>query len=536
MSGILSTRDCFAFIQARLGSTRFPKKILKSIPEGSNTSVLCHIHNRLSSIFPQAQIVFLVPEGDTELIAFLQQRNFQYFVGSETDVRDRFRKACLHFQAKHIFRLTGDNPFIDLESIRYLYEAITYISDSYYSLSMIGLPLGMGVECFSANSLLFDLEGKALERHTEHVSLHIKEHPEIHKQFRLSPAHLHQFTDVNPSSLRITVDESKDYELVCSLWERLGTKDPYFGAKEVIQLAKDQPEVFLVNASVEQVTFSLPKPNRDSKQVRIVYGEPSLFGSGHWERCKSLSVFLEMNGYDPILSDKPDLQSPNIPQILDMRENEFPLNHLFYIDNLHHLPNEFNSSFFLPNPVAPINQGDPISYFSSPLSELDWNQTTIPGKILVYAGNLGKEQSEQIDSNLLQYLNSNGSLGKTNISSVIRIGGTPSVNTEVDYIPRVSYIEFLKQIQTSEFVLTYFGQTMMESLGYGKKVCLIGITPIHESLGQFAEKELGIPYLGSFSELNGNNQFPNVFPHLKIKLVRDAHLKILKWLESIYES
>ncbi|TGL22958.1 spore coat biosynthesis protein F [Leptospira bourretii] len=536
MSGILSTRDCFAFVQARLGSTRLPKKILKSIPEGSNTTVLCHIHNRLSTIFPKEQIVFLVPEGDTELIASLNKKHYQYFVGSESDVRDRFRKACLHFQAKHIFRLTGDNPFIDLESIRYLYEAITYISDPYYSLSMVGLPLGMGVECFSADSLLFDAVGIAPERHTEHVSLHIKEHPEIHKQFRLSPPHLNHFTEINPSSLRITVDESKDFELVCSLWERLGTKDPFFGAKEVIQFAKDHPEVFLVNASVEQVTFSLPKANRESKQVRIVYGEPALFGSGHWERCKSLSVFLEMNGYKIILSDKPDLQSKHLPQILDIRENEFPLHHLFYIDNLHHLPTEFNASFFLPNPVAPINQGDPISYFSSPLSELDWNQSTIAGQILIYAGNLGNEESEQIDRYVLQFLNSNISLKKTNISSVVRIGGTPPINKEVEYIQRVSYIEFLKQIQKSELVLTYFGQTMMESLSNGKKVCLLGITPIHETLGKFAEKELGIPYLGSFSELNENNQFPNVFPHSKIKLVRDAHLKILKWLESIYES
>ncbi|MCW7491734.1 spore coat biosynthesis protein F [Leptospira sp. 2 VSF19] len=536
MSGILSTRDCFAFIQARLGSTRFPKKILKSIPEESNTSVLDHIHNRLSTIFPKEQIVFLVPEGDRELIEFLQNKNYQYFVGSESDVRDRFRKACLHFKAKHIFRLTGDNPFIDLESIRYLYEAITYISDPYYSLSMVGLPLGMGVECFSANSLLLDAKGPIPERHTEHVSLHIKEHPEIHKQIRLSAPHLNHFVDINPSTLRITVDESKDYELVCSLWEKLGTKDPFFGAKEVIQLAKDQPEFFLVNASVEQVTFPLPKEGRKSKQVRIVYGEPSLFGSGHYERCKSLSVFLEMNGYDIILSDKPDLESRDLPQILDIRENEFPLHNLFYIDNLHHLPNKSNSSFFLPNPMIPIHQGDPISYFNSPLSELDWNQKTIPGQVLVYAGSLGKEESELIDRYLLQFLNSNTAETIVNIDSVVRIGGTPPINQNVNFISRISYIEFLKQIQKSELVLTYFGQTMMESIGYGKKVCLIGITPIHESLGKFAEEKLGIPYLGSLSELKDYKQFPNLFPNPKTKLVRDAHLKILKWLESIYES
>lgn len=536
MSGILSTLDCFAFIQARLGSTRLPKKILKSIPEDADTSVLDHIHNRLSTIFPKDQIVFLVPENDKELINYLTAKNYQYFPGSEMDVRDRFRKASLHFKAKHIFRLTGDNPYIDLESIRYLYEAITTISDTHYSLSMVGLPLGMGVECFSAESLLYESEGPVPERHKEHVSLHIKENPEIHKQYRLHPPHLSHLTDINLDSLRITVDEPKDYELVCKLWSELGTKDPFFGALDLIQLAKDKPEIFSINASVEQVVFPLPKVSRNSKKLRIVYGEPSQFGSGHWERCKSLSLFLEMQGYDVELSTKPDANSPNLPHILDIRENEFALPNQFHIDHLHHLPTEPNASFFLPNPVAPKTNLESISYFSSPLSELDWPESLVPGRVLVYAGNLNAEESKQIDSYLLQFLNQTGSDVTPNIDLVTRIGGTPPVNENIKYLPRVSYIQFLKEIQSSEFILTYFGQTMMESMARGKKVCLVGITPIHESLGQFAELELGIPYLGSLSSLSTNQNFPTAFPHSKIKLVRDAHLKILKWLESIYES
>ncbi|TGL44418.1 cytidylyltransferase domain-containing protein [Leptospira perdikensis] len=536
MSGILSTLDCFAFIQARLGSTRLPNKILKSIPENSNTSVLDHIHNRLSTIFPKDQIVFLIPENDKNLIDFLNTRNYQSFVGSELDVRDRFRKASLHFNAKHIFRLTGDNPFVDLESIRYLYEALTTISNTHYSLSIVGLPLGMGVECFSAESLFYETEGPAPERHTEHVSLHIKEHPEIHDQYRLQPPHLDQLTNDKYSSLRITVDEPKDYELVCKLWQKLGSKDPFFGAKEVIQLAKDNPEIFSINSSVEQVVFQLPKVQKESKKVRIVYGEPSQFGSGHWERCKSLSLYLEIKGYNVELSTKADPNSKNLPHILDVRENEYTLPNQFYIDNIHHPPTEPNASFFLPNPVAPKTNLESVSYFSSPLSELDWTEITMKGHLLVYAGHLNQEESKQIDRYLTQFLNQTNSEEQPNIDFVTRIGGTPPIDGNIKYLPRVSYIQFLKEIQSSEFVLTYFGQTMMESMAKGKKVCLVGITPVHESLGKFAELELGIPYLGPLSSLSTNQNFPDVFPHSKIKLVRDAHLKILKWLESIYES
>ncbi|EMY63066.1 cytidylyltransferase domain-containing protein [Leptospira terpstrae] len=536
MSGILSTRECFAFIQARQGSTRLPKKILKSIPKESNTSVLEHIHNRLSTIFPKEQIVFLIPESDSELIDLLNLKNYQYFVGSELDVRDRFRKASLKFNAKHIFRLTGDNPYIDLESIRYLYEAISEISDTHYSLSMVGLPLGMGVECFSKESLLFETDGLVPDRYTEHVSLHIKEHPEIHKQYRLNAPHLSQLTDISLDSLRITVDELKDYELVCQLWEELGTKDPLFGAKEVIQLTKDKPEIFSINSSVEQVVFQLPKLNEEKKRVRIVYAEPSLFGSGHFERCKSLALFLEMKGYKVELSTKTDKNSENLPHILDVRENEFALAHQFYIDNLHHLPNEPNASYFLPNPIAPKIGGNTFSYFSSPLSELDWDEITISGKVLVYAGNLNHAETIQIDNYLLQFLNQSKTKTTPNINAVTRIGGTPPTAERIQYLSRISYIQFLKEIQSSEFVLTYFGQTMMESVATGKKVTLVGITEVHESLGKFAEKTMGIPYLGSLSTLSTIQNFPTAFPHSKTKLVRDAHLKILKWLESIYES
>ncbi|TGM52435.1 cytidylyltransferase domain-containing protein [Leptospira vanthielii] len=536
MSGILSTRDCFAFIQARLGSTRLPKKILKSIPEESNTSILDHIHSRLSTIFPKEQIVFLVPEGDYELVDYLNLRNYQSFVGSEKDVRDRFRKASRKFDAKHIFRLTGDNPYIDLESLRYLYEAITTISDTYYSLSMVGLPLGMGVECFSRESLLYETESPAPERHTEHVSLHIKEHPEIHKQYRLHPPHLSHLTEIRLNSLRITVDEPKDYELVCQLWRELGAKNSFFGAEEVIQLTKDKPEIFSINSSVEQVVFPLPKLNQESKKVRIVYGEPSLFGSGHLERCKSLSLFLEMKGFHVELSTEVDSNSPNLPHILDVRENEFALVNQFYIDNLNHLPNEANASFFLPNPFAPKTNEEVISYYSSPLSELDWNEVSILGRVLVYAGNLNHKESEQIDTYLLQFLNQTNRNLAPNINSLVRIGGTKPKSEDIKYYPRLSYIQFLKEIQTSDFVLTYFGQTMMESVANGKKVSLVGITPIHESLGEFAEKEMGIPYIGPLTSLPQKQSFPKSFPHSKIKLVRDAHLKILKWLESIYES
>ncbi|TGL65311.1 cytidylyltransferase domain-containing protein [Leptospira jelokensis] len=546
MSGTLSTHESFAFIQARLGSTRFPKKILKPIPEGSDFTFLDHIHRRLKTIFDESQIVFLIPETDEESIQFLKSRGYQYFLGSELDVRDRFRKAAKHFGAKHIFRLTADNPFIDIDSIRYLYEAILEIKEKYYSLSMTGLPLGMGVECFSAESLYYQEEGTDLERHKEHVSLHIKEFPEIHKQYRLSPPHLQEFqpfleqTNVLHSKLRITVDEEKDYQLICEIAKILETSNPYFGVKEILSLYKSNPKLFETNAEVAQVAFVLPNVQTPKRKVNILYGNPNEYGFGHFERCKSLSIYLQLYGYEVKLITSFDDSEKNIPHIFDIREKEFFVKNSYFIDNLNHPPNNKNACFFLPHPSFPISETlmedssfKKLSYYSSPLSEVGCRTKTIPGKILVYAGQLDEIQSIEIDTFLLRFYHE-GNEGETPVfQSILRIGGKEPKGPKIQYLKRISYPEFLREMDSSEWICTYFGQTMMEAAAKGKKVSLLGISEIHSKLGQYAASELGIPYLGTLKELNSVHSFPDKTISNQIKYVRDAHTPILNWLNSI---
>ncbi|TGM87716.1 cytidylyltransferase domain-containing protein [Leptospira bouyouniensis] len=546
MSGIHSTHNSFAFIQARLGSTRFPKKILKQIPEGSDSTFLDHIHRRLKTVFDSNQIVFLIPESDIESIQYLKTKGYLYFCGSELDVRDRFRKAAKHFGAKHIFRLTADNPFIDIDSIRYLYEAILEIAEKYYSLSMEGLPLGMGVECFSADSLFYHSEETELERHKEHVSLHIKEFPEIHRQYRLSPPHLQsvdafqQLSKNEISKLRITVDEWKDYELICEIWKTLGDKNANFGAEEVLQLYQNNPHMFSLNASVEQIVFELPKNEKTKKQVNILYGKPDEYGYGHFERCKSLSIYLQLYGYDVKLTSSFDNSEINVPHIFDIRENEFSVRNSFFIDNVNHPPNNTNACYFLPHPSYPILNTTlekasftKLSYYSSPISEVDRGLGTSPGKLLVYAGQLDETQSEQIDNFLLQFHQSKMNSQTTIFQSILRIGGTKPKDNNIQFVQRIPYTEFLKEMEFSEWIFTYFGQTMMECVAKGKKVCLFGISEIHETLGKFAEKELNIPYVGTLTELSNLRHFPKKTIPKKIKYVRDAHIQILNWLNSI---
>ena len=100
---------------------------------------------------------------------------------------------------------------------------------------------------------------------------------------------------------------------------------------------------------------------------------------------------------------------------------------------------------------------------------------------MIYAGSLNKEQTELIDSFLLNNLNK-----KWNVKQWIRIGGTPSSSSnEILYFPRLSKFEFYNCLSTSEGFISYFGQSIMESMYLGKKTKLIGISEIHKELGIF---------------------------------------------------
>ena len=78
-------------IQARLTSTRLPKKVM--MPLGSSgKSILEHAYERLSLAKHIDKVVFAIPDSsmNDELAEFMDNKNIEYYRGSEDDVLDRF--------------------------------------------------------------------------------------------------------------------------------------------------------------------------------------------------------------------------------------------------------------------------------------------------------------------------------------------------------------------------------------------------------------------------------------------------------------
>lgn len=214
-------------IQARMGSTRLPGKVLKLI---AGKALLDHVLGRLALLSYPVKVVVAtsnLPQDDP-IAQHCQTRGVAVFRGSETDVLNRYFQCALGNCFEHVVRLTADNPFTDIEELQRLIKL--HISErNDYTHSFGSLPLGVGAEIFTFAALeKSERDGHALN-HREHVNEYIQEHPEI---FRIGV--LEVGAAKSRPDLRMTVDTEDDYLNACVIAGH--APDRWVGTEEAIQL------------------------------------------------------------------------------------------------------------------------------------------------------------------------------------------------------------------------------------------------------------------------------------------------------------
>lgn len=195
-------------IQARMGSTRLPGKILKVIHD---RTLLEHIIDRLKELKEEAVIVIATSTfpGDDAVEQFCQEKGIECFRGSESNVLSRYYECAKKYGFSDIVRLTADNPFVDVEEVDRL---IAYHKEcgNEFTESFSQLPIGVGAEIFSFAALKEDMEKSSMPHHFEHVDEYILENMEKFKTGTLQVPEEKHFPDV-----RLTVDTKEDYEKAC---------------------------------------------------------------------------------------------------------------------------------------------------------------------------------------------------------------------------------------------------------------------------------------------------------------------------------
>jgi len=220
-----------AIIQARMGSVRFPGKVL--MPMGNRT-MLGYLVERLSFARTVSTTVIATTTNRRDDVIAEESRKLgvECFRGSETDVLERYIQAARASNAEIVVRVTGDNPFTDPASID---RVVDQLVDGFDYAIEVGLPVGTAGEALTIKALEFINRVALASRWREHVTLYAKENRNM-----LRCAWLRPNSGCDRPDLSFTVDHPAEYERVRDLCVKFPT--PNFLLKDLIAMA-DTPIV-----------------------------------------------------------------------------------------------------------------------------------------------------------------------------------------------------------------------------------------------------------------------------------------------------
>jgi len=234
-----------AIIQARMGSSRLPGKVLMEL---IGEPLLAHVVKRTGRAKTISNIVVATTTNqiDDIIVQFCQKNGWLCFRGNERDVLDRYYQAAVEYQADVIVRITSDCPLIEPEIIdgvvgEYLKNPLLdYVSNT---LAPRTFPHGLDVEVVSFEALKCAWEEDNNYEWREHVTPYIYRHPE---KFTIRTV----ANDKDLSYMRWTVDTPEDLDFVRHIYEHFC--HDHFSWKEVLALLEKNPEWLEINRHIKQ--------------------------------------------------------------------------------------------------------------------------------------------------------------------------------------------------------------------------------------------------------------------------------------------
>ncbi|MGD8718511.1 MAG: NTP transferase domain-containing protein [Candidatus Zixiibacteriota bacterium] len=238
--------ETVVLIQARMGSTRLPGKVL--LPLGG-APVLAHVVERCGTAPGVGAVVVATtdePEDDA-LAACAADLGAGVFRGSSADVLGRFAGAAAAFPAAHYIRITADCPLADPAVVGAVLAAHMDGGRDYsYNDVPVGFPRGYDVEVVRGATLLWLAENCRDAASREHVTPYLRDHAaDFNVEKVMGPP------SADFSGYRLVLDEEADYELLKIIYERLGDKGP-FGLNDVLALLAAEPALAEINRDVRQ--------------------------------------------------------------------------------------------------------------------------------------------------------------------------------------------------------------------------------------------------------------------------------------------
>lgn len=233
-------------IQARMGSTRLPGKVLREI---NGKSILLNVIERLSpsSLINKLIVATTTNSEDDAIEEFCLKQGIACYRGSDWDVLDRFHQAAAFYKAgagDNIIRICCDNPIhsykvVDFAMNEFMKLGVDYFSNSNQEPDY--LEDGYDVEITTYNALKQAWQKAKLLSEREHVMPYIKNSGKFILGWRKANA---------AYNFKLSVDTENDLKVAQTIFSELKDK-PDFAIDDVVDLLQRKPQILDLNRESE---------------------------------------------------------------------------------------------------------------------------------------------------------------------------------------------------------------------------------------------------------------------------------------------
>lgn len=237
-------------IRARMGSSRLPGKVLKSINGKSLLEIMVE-RVRKSVYFNDLIVATTSDARDDVIVELCKKMNIGCYRGPEEDVLKRVYLAHEELSSDIVVSICGDCPLIDSEIIDHV--ILSYLAnepcDYATNLYPKRYPKGMELEVFPFKMLkLAEQKGSAQEER-ECITWFFRSRPDKFKHIYVTASPNLYFPD-----LELLLDEEDDFRLIKTIIEQLYPKNNNFSCKDIIDFISANKHLMDLNKNVKRKT------------------------------------------------------------------------------------------------------------------------------------------------------------------------------------------------------------------------------------------------------------------------------------------
>lgn len=236
-------------IQAHMGSTRLPGKIMKKL---CDKEVLLHVYKRCCKAETINKIVIATSKDSENNIIeeFCNKNKIECFRGSESDVLDRYYECAKQYEPELIVRVTSDCPLlepklIDFWVLNILKDKVDFVEEEKEIFN------GAGLDIFTYNALVKMKKNARTNKQKEHV---VGYYYDNKKEFTNKIYPLNNDLKYMYRDYRLTLDTVEDFDLISQIYKNFYIDD-YVDLREVIDYLDGHKEILNINTKIKQKRY-----------------------------------------------------------------------------------------------------------------------------------------------------------------------------------------------------------------------------------------------------------------------------------------